>query len=330
MPRTPDDIRIKAEECRNILQRYNGIPSQTVDRKAYAKIKATLQRYGEKPEIKALIEEFNIKVPGRNYKNNKESIEAILMEYQGMPSSSKENTLYHRIQAFFKSHRDDPEVERMMYIYGSNECYPLSSSNLNKPVKSIDILGRIGQRWWDWKSDAIYSYVVYVVERYGVLPARHSKPMELLWESIERYCRYQELTPEHEKENLFNFLDYIHEKNLLDAEFLAIYKSKDFGSEAVQNKVRKILIENGACTVEFVAEHAMAGVYLPVDFVFFYYYMNAMQRGILWHIRPLGNFRLSIEDKANTVLFVHYRDYHLVDVDKVRKSAQAHYRDWHE
>lgn len=56
-------LRKKAEELRNILLKYNGIPSQKVDKKAYANVKYHLQTYGNMPEIKALIEEFNLVIP---------------------------------------------------------------------------------------------------------------------------------------------------------------------------------------------------------------------------------------------------------------------------
>ena len=43
-------LRKKAEELRNILLKYNGIPSQKVDKKAYANVKYHLQTYGNMPE----------------------------------------------------------------------------------------------------------------------------------------------------------------------------------------------------------------------------------------------------------------------------------------
>ena len=53
-----------------------------------------------------------------------------------------------------------------------------------------------------------------------------------------------------------------------------------------------------------------------------------MKRGCIWTIRPLCEIRLEIEDRANTVLYVHYRDYHLCNIDKIRKEAQIAYREW--
>ena len=48
----PVDMTKKIEELRIALQKYNGIPSQTVDKKAYSQIKYFINHYSDSPEIR--------------------------------------------------------------------------------------------------------------------------------------------------------------------------------------------------------------------------------------------------------------------------------------
>lgn len=324
-------LKLKAEELRNILLKYNGIPSQKVDKKAYSNVKYYLQTYGNMPEMKALIEEFNLVIPGRLDKNAKlEKVRSILAEHEGIPNSTTERAQYDYIRFFFRDHKQDPEVQKLMYIYASPECYPIKEAALQEPAKGRDIWGRIDSKWYQWRTDSNIRYALYVFETYGTLPARHSKPMEQIWSSIDSYCRFQEKFSQKEKDSLFAFLEYIFQNGYSDAELYGVYRTKDFNKDSTQRKIRQIMIDQGSCTMQFLAENAMPGVILPINFVFFYYYMNAMKRGCIWTIRPLCEIRLEIEDRANTVLFVHYRDYHLCDIDKIRKEAQIGYREWND
>ena len=322
-------LRKKAEELRNILLKYNGIPSQKVDKKAYANVKYHLQTYGNMPEIKALIEEFNLVIPGRLDKTAKlEKVKTILLEHEGIPNSTTERGQYDYIRFYFRDHKQDPEVLKLMYIYASPECYPIKEAILSQPAKGRDIWGRIDSKWYQWRTDSNIKYALYVFDTYGMLPARHSKPMEQIWSSIDSYCRFQEQFSQLEKESLFAFLEYLFQNGYSDEELYGVYKTKDFENDDVQKRIRQIMINEGSCTMQFLAENAMPGVTLPVNFVFFYYYMNAMKRGCIWTIRPLCEIRLEIEDRANTVLYIHYRDYHLCNIDKIRKEAQIAYREW--
>ena len=74
-------IKVKAEELRAILLKYNGIPSQKVDKKAYSNIKYHLQTYSDKPEIIALIEEFGLTIPGRLDKAAKFEKVKMILDY---------------------------------------------------------------------------------------------------------------------------------------------------------------------------------------------------------------------------------------------------------
>lgn len=324
-------IKVKAEELRAILLKYNGIPSQKVDKKAYSNIKYHLQTYSDKPEIIALIEEFGLTIPGRLDKTAKfEKVKMILEEHEGIPNSSNERSLYDYVRFYFRDHKQDSEVLRLMYIYGSPECYPIKEAILSQPAKGRDIWGRIDSKWYQWRTDSNIKYALYVFDTYGTLPARHSKPMEQIWSSIDSYCRFQEKFSQTEKESLFQFLEYIFQNGCQDKELYGVYKTIEFDKEDTQRRIRQIMIDQGACTMQFIAKNAIPGVSLPVNFVFFYFYMNAMKRGCLWHIRPLCEIRLEIEDRANTVLYVHYRDFHLCNIDKIRKEAQIDYREWHD
>ena len=91
------DIDIIADELWWICKEYNGIPSQTVDKKAYSKALYILKTYCETPQIKAVVKEYNLSL--KNYNKDKESriaeVLAILEERKAMPHSSQEKV--HRV-----------------------------------------------------------------------------------------------------------------------------------------------------------------------------------------------------------------------------------------
>ena len=90
----PVDMTKKIEELRSALQKYNGIPSQTVDRAAHANIKYYIKRYSDNPEIKALIEEYGLSYTKRDdFETQLDKIKEVLADLGRMPSSSQDKTV---------------------------------------------------------------------------------------------------------------------------------------------------------------------------------------------------------------------------------------------
>ena len=116
------DFEKKIEELRGYLIKYNGIPSQKENLAAYSNIKYYIKNHSDKPEIRALIEEFHIvdnpeKKKNSQFQKRLEEIRAILEIYKRIPKGEDEKKDYQAVYYFFNHYRDDPEVMKMMYIY---------------------------------------------------------------------------------------------------------------------------------------------------------------------------------------------------------------------
>lgn len=328
MSKRPADLSLKAEELRRIIIKYNGIPSQTVDRKAYALIKSYLQRHGDAPEIKALVEEFKLTTPKRLNKDEKlEKIKKIIEENERIPSSLVDDKSYRLINAYFKEHSQDPEVIKLMYITAHNSVFSLQDDE--RPERWRNVWGDTNSEYYQWREDKALEYAMYVFDRYGVLPAKKTKPMEVINHSIERYIKYQNTLIQNEKVSLINFLDHIFRNGYNEKyiELYRVYRCQEFDTPAVQKRINDMMIYYGACTVQFIANHAIDSISLPIGFVHYYYMVR--QRKTMWNIRPVGKV-YGFYDKGDTVLMVHYRDYYKCDIDRIRKNAIAHSRDWYE
>ena len=101
MPKKDFDIAV--DEVWWILKEYNGIPSGKVDRPAYAKVLYYLKNYGDTPQVKSLIREFNLKLPRAKAKSTLgiDEIKKILEERERMPRLPDEEQLYHKVKYFF-------------------------------------------------------------------------------------------------------------------------------------------------------------------------------------------------------------------------------------
>ena len=49
------NINEKVEELHSILEKYNGVPSQKVDRTAYTMVKYYVTHYGDDPRVKSMV-----------------------------------------------------------------------------------------------------------------------------------------------------------------------------------------------------------------------------------------------------------------------------------
>ena len=177
----PVDMTKKIEELRNALQKYNGIPSQTVDRAAHANIKYYLKHHSDAPEIRALIDEFKLdnlkeKTAAIHLESRIKEIKEILEKYHSIPKNPKD---YQKIYFFFNNYKDVPEVQKLMYIYSQSDCYEYATG---KPLwKNIG-----GSRRFYCDDRSAFKYVIFVFKRYNELPASNTPPMKQVLKAIGR------------------------------------------------------------------------------------------------------------------------------------------------
>jgi hypothetical protein len=179
------DIDLIADELWWICKEYNGIPSQTVDKKAYSKALYSLKTYGDRPEIKAVIKEYNLSLPKTNLRSvtgrslGIEEVKKILEERGRMPYCPTEKALYYQVKYFFKKNGNDEEVKRLKMIYASGDCCPLYE-------KTGEL--RLGQG----RSNTIemvrksMKYVLDTYRIYKVFPAVNTVPMKRVRRLLEQ------------------------------------------------------------------------------------------------------------------------------------------------
>ena len=329
----PVDMTKKIEELRNALQKYNGIPSQTVDRAAHANIKYYIKRYSDNPEIKALIEEYGLSYTKRDdFETQLEKNKAVLADLGKMPSSSQDKTLYQNVKYFFKRYKDEPVVEKLKYIYAFG-CFPLPDTKYGTRPDSgyhFDPWDGVSMSdtFFEWKDNVSYEYIEYVFKHFKELPGRETKPMVRLIQKINHWYRYNVDTHKSEQSALYNFLQRMIEYGCEDELITQAYYSFKFNDTEVQEQVEKMLIENGACAIHYIAQTVMQEGTLSDTFVYFYYYIKLNDKRDDRDKMPLASLYSRVEPYR--VLRIHFRDYHKCDVNRIRESAKAHYRDWRE
>ena len=329
----PVDMSKKIEELRNALQKYNGIPSQAVDRAAHANIKYYIKRYSDNPEIKALVEEYGLSYTKRDdFETQLEKIKAVLADLGRMPSSSQDKTLYQNVKYFFKRYKDEPIVERLKYIYAFG-CFPLpDTKNGTRPDSgySYDPWERtsMSDTFLEWKDNVTYEYIEYVFKHFQELPGRETKPMVRLRHKIDYWYRYNVDTHKSEQSALYDFLQRMVEYGCEEELITQAYYSFKFNDAEIQEQVEKMLIENGACAIHYIAQTVIPEGTLSDTFVYYYYYVKLNDKKDIREKMPLASLYSRVEPYR--VLRIHYRDYHKCDVNKVRESAKSHYRDWKE
>jgi hypothetical protein len=175
----PVDLTKKIEELRSALQKYNGIPSQTVDRAVHANIKYYLKHHSDAPEIRALIDEFKLddqkeKTAAIHFESRIREIKEILEEYNSIPKNNKE---YQKVYYFFKNYKDVPEVKKLMYIYSQSDCYEYVTG---KPLwRNIR-----GSRRTICDDQSAFKYVIFVFKHYNELPASNTPPMKQVMKAM--------------------------------------------------------------------------------------------------------------------------------------------------
>lgn len=170
------DLDLLADELWWICKEHNGIPSQTVDKRAYSKALYCLKTYGDRPEIKAVIKEFNLTLP-KKYSNHSdikldiEEIKKLLEERGRMPLCPEEEILYHKVRYFFKKNADNEEVKRLKRIYASGDCCPLYEKTPDSHLNRVQPYRRVLKSM---------QYVLDTYRMYHDFPARNTVPMKLV------------------------------------------------------------------------------------------------------------------------------------------------------
>ena len=174
------DIDIIADELWWICKEHNGIPSQTVDKSAYAKALRYLKTYAETPQIKAVIKEFSLSLPRIYTKHDSvrpvhplelEDVKSVLEERGRMPRWPEEGQLYHQVNYFMKKNSEDEEVNRLKMIYAASGCCPLYEKTVDSYLTRVLSYRRVVQSM---------EYVLATYQKYHELPARNTVPMKLV------------------------------------------------------------------------------------------------------------------------------------------------------
>lgn len=335
MARPRKDLQQKIEELKTILEHYGGIPSQKQDRAAYANICYYLKTYGDTPEIQELISKFNLNVSKRVERADVETqignIATILREKGRIPSVNEDESLYTKIRYVFNKHQDVYEVIKLKYIYAHSSCFPLPNTKYGpKPEEenrnSNFYVGYIPEEILEWLDNTTYEYIEYVYKHFGELPAPQTKPMLRLKKKIEHWYRYNVDYCKSERISLCDFLQRMMDLGCNELIIKEAYYSFKFDSEQVQERVRQMVIENGACAIHYIAQTAISESALSDEFVYYYYYVKFNDKSDYTDHMPLGELYAGVHPYR--VLRVHFHDYDKCDIDKIRISAKAHYRNW--
>ena len=331
MARKKIDLDKKIVQLRSLLVKYGGLPSQTVDRAAYANIRYFVKNYGEDERVKNLIHEFHIEIGSKerhscnNFEQRLEEIETCLKKVGKVPSIKEDATLYCSIRYFFKKFSDREEVVRLKYIYVYGDVYPLNESKEDRPpyfYNSPDLGNKYD--FSQWKSNAAYEYIYFVYSHFGELPGSNTKPMEELHYSLDKWTRYQDTS----KKEIRNLISYLFENGCKDEIIVKAHYSIVFESDAVQRRVNSLLRQHGACTIRYIANQAIPGIEIDISFVYYYYYNLLNDTRKYRGISPIGELFMGVDDLST--LYVHYRELTYCDTDSIRERVMCQNRDWYE
>lgn len=328
MARKSINIDDKLVELRTILEKHNGIPSQTQDRKAYANIKYYAKKYSDNPKVKSLLEEFKVQIGEKGtvkFESSFDEIKRALDELGVIPSIKDNQSLYCSIRYFFKKYNDTPEVEELKYLYAHSSCYPLPESKANRPEYDpyTVYIGCVPD-YEKWKQNSAFEYILYVYNKYGRLPGRKTKPMEDLKYSIGKWYRYQDKNTSNK--NLRFLIKNLIRLGCKEDFIVEAYNSFSFEEEKVYKNINSLLIEHGACTVAYISKMAMPECQLSEEFVFYYFYNLLNDTPKFRGICGLGE--LFSGSDYSIPLYVHYRLINKCDVQSIRKRVVARNRDW--
>lgn len=334
------DIQTKVEEFKKIIEKYGKIPSQNEDRKAYANITYYIKNYTDTPEIQKFLSEYEDIISFGNrsdFKTRLAQLAESLRVEERIPAVKENQELYVAVRYFFAKNSDNQEVIKLKKIYAHNTCYPLPDTKFgprpeSKKIKVITLSGKeyIADENPDlliWKKNVAYEFIEHVYNTYKELPAKKTKPMQLLFKQIAHWERYNVDCSTDVKEPLYQFLYRLITLGCQDETIVRTYNSFDFVSKKVQNRVRKLLIENGSCAISYIAQCANPGKPVSETFAYYYYYvlLNDKPKSRV-QLQALGELYSGPTNFA--ILRVHYRDYSLCNISKIRQEVILNTRNW--
>lgn len=107
-----------------VLEKYNCIPSQKVDRAAYAKTTRLLKLYKDELAIQQLIAKYKIKIESRNKSKSCLNIDDIIIKlrnilekHNGMPAQRIACNDYQFARRYIKMYKHVPEIQELIYRY---------------------------------------------------------------------------------------------------------------------------------------------------------------------------------------------------------------------
>lgn len=313
MGRGSGDIKKIAEELKTILQKYNGIPSQTVDKAAYSKVKYYIKNHSDKHEIKELIEDYQLdqkkkrQLTQQVFEKRLFEITAILEKHQCFPKHDVKE--YQAVYSFFKTNKERPEVRRLMFLYPYPESYAMVPDN---QVRTVVYTKKV----YIADEQSAYNYILYVYKQYKELPHAKTQPIMILKKAIRHLERGNKSSA------LISFLNEITALGCDDDVIREGYGMAQFTRSSYQDKVHQELIKNGACSIKYLSDSIIPGVHVSESFIYNLYSKEKTP------IKVLGTFSKNTENYGNTILYVHYQEYELCDVDLIRNNAIKYYRDW--
>lgn len=319
------DLSTVLEQLEDILTKYEGIPSQKVDRDAYAYVRYYLKKYSDEPEIISLKNRFNIKSKDQIFNIDLDQIKKTLEEEGKFPSIKDNQSLYFRVRQFLKKYENTHEVKRLMYIYAHSSVYPLEESKLYRPLyEPFTIYIKCPSPYSVWKTDTAFEYIAYVFSEFHELPGRKTKPMLELEKRIGKWYRYQD----DNHDNLKELVDNLINLGSKDERIIELKNSFLFSEPEIQNRIYNLIIEHGACTIHYIAKKAFDGQPLSDDFVYYFYYNRFNEDKNFRGKTPLGELYASIY--PSIPLYPHYRDLAKCDINNIRERVIKQDRNWKE
>lgn len=337
------DLRSKVDEFKQIIKKYGKIPSQYEDRKAYANISYYLKNYVDAIEIQEFLSEYGdiISIGTRSdFSTRLMNITESLKKEERIPSVKENQELYVAVRYLFDKNSDNPDVIRLKYIYAHHSCFPLPNTKYGPkpaPQNTVVVVTPSGKEFITyenselqiWRKNVAYEFIEYVYNSYNELPAKKTRPMQLLLNQISHWERYSIDCANDVSEPLYEFLKKMIKLGCQDEIIIKTFNSFEFGDEKIQNNVRSLLIENGTCTISYIALCANPGKPVTNDFVYYYYY-------ILLNDKPQNREKLPALGELyrcpanNALMRVHYRDYSRCNLTKIRQQIISCTRDWEE
>jgi len=322
----------KAEEFKIVLDKFGGMPKASQDKKAYALISYYIKNYSDVPEIRSLIEQYNLfdarlRRSRDTTKITKEAVISIIEKEGRIPSPKGNHVLYDKIKNFLKRNTSDPDLIRLKYKIADRSCFPLQNTKFGpNPGSGFDYASQtVSPEWIKWRSNTSFEFIGFVYDKYGEFPNYNTVPMEQFKRTIEEWYRYQR---EEDRFAIKDLLESLISRGCKEEWVILAYNSCIVDTQVLNDNVMKLLISNGACAIHYLAQVAVSSLPLPEEFVYWYYYImmndDCNARGIM----PLGALYSYTGMQSQRVLRVHYREYNKCDINRIRESAKSHYRDW--